>query len=260
MSDFSLRFIEAYNYLLENKYILGNKDFASKIGISTSMVTEVLKRRSNVGVTALQNIVSGFNIDGNWLLTGKGEMLKSEDAYIDSVDDDLITIPIVDVEGAAGQGFFNQDYPEKTGEIKLPASMLSRRTGNYYCGLVHGNSMYPTLLDRDYIIFRTLHPGEWELIRNGEVYFIIDRFGKAYVKRVMNRLREESRLICMSDNKDGNSDFNMMGNEIGSVYHVECRFSNNMANLNAHTSRLKTLEDNMEVIKDRLNTLNTLNT
>ncbi|MDR0606506.1 MAG: helix-turn-helix domain-containing protein [Bacteroidales bacterium] len=226
--------------------IKNDADLARLLEISPATLSN-WRSRNSIDYDMVFSKCEFLNLD--WLLTGKGEMLKSEDTYINNADDDLVTIPVVDVEGAAGQGFFNQDYPEKTGEIKLPASMLSRRTGNYYCGLVHGDSMHPTLLDRDHIIFRTLHPGEWELIRDGEVYFIVDRFGKAYVKRVINKLREENRLICMSDNKEGNSNFNMMGDEIGSVYHVECRFSNNMGNLNAFTSSLR---EDIEMIKSKL--------
>lgn len=41
------------------------------------MITEIYKGRSAVGTTAIQNIVRIFNISGDWLLTGEGEMLKS---------------------------------------------------------------------------------------------------------------------------------------------------------------------------------------
>ena len=41
------------------------------------MITEIFKGRSNVGVTAVQNIVSLFNISAEWLLTGKGDMTKT---------------------------------------------------------------------------------------------------------------------------------------------------------------------------------------
>lgn len=55
------------------------RDFAIKIGISPSMVTEISKGRSNVGTLAIQNIVSIFDINADWLLTGRGEMLKVTD-------------------------------------------------------------------------------------------------------------------------------------------------------------------------------------
>ncbi|MBR4272077.1 MAG: hypothetical protein IKQ30_04500, partial [Bacteroidales bacterium] len=43
-----------------------------------SLMTEISKERSNVGVVPLQNIVIKYGISGDWLLTGEGAMLKSE--------------------------------------------------------------------------------------------------------------------------------------------------------------------------------------
>lgn len=77
INDVSARFIEAYDYLLSNGYVADKKDFASKIGVSSSMITEIFKGRSNVGVTAIQNIVLLFNISAEWLLTGQEDMTKT---------------------------------------------------------------------------------------------------------------------------------------------------------------------------------------
>lgn len=76
-NEVSGRFIAAFEYLLKVNVIADKKDFANKLGISPSMVTEISKGRSAVGTTAIQNIVLFFNISGDWLLTGEGEMLKT---------------------------------------------------------------------------------------------------------------------------------------------------------------------------------------
>lgn len=79
MNDISTRFIIAYNYLLKEGFIKGQKDFSTKIFVSTSMITEIIKGRSNVGISAIQNTVSVFGVNANWLLTGEGEMLIKEE-------------------------------------------------------------------------------------------------------------------------------------------------------------------------------------
>lgn len=76
-NDVSSRFIAALECLLGNNIVTDKKAFAQKVGISPSMITEIYKGRSAVGTTAIQNIVRVFNISGDWLLTGEGEMLKS---------------------------------------------------------------------------------------------------------------------------------------------------------------------------------------
>ncbi len=77
LNDLSSRFIEAMEYIISNKMASNSADFAAKVGVSTSMITEIKKGRSNVGTKALQNIVLKFGVDGNWLLTGKGDILRA---------------------------------------------------------------------------------------------------------------------------------------------------------------------------------------
>ena len=77
--DVSNRFIEAYERLLKDGIVANKKEFASSVGVSASMITEISKGRSSVGTSAIQNIVLLYNISGEWLLTGKGPMLKSEE-------------------------------------------------------------------------------------------------------------------------------------------------------------------------------------
>lgn len=75
-NEISARFIAAFEALQNRGQVNDRRDFATKIGISASMVTEISKGRSSVGTSAIQNIVSYFNIDADWLLTGRGEMIK----------------------------------------------------------------------------------------------------------------------------------------------------------------------------------------
>lgn len=77
-NDVSSRFIAALECLLGENVVSDKKAFAAKVGISPSMITEIYKGRSAVGTTAIQNIVKVFDISGDWLLTGEGSMLKSE--------------------------------------------------------------------------------------------------------------------------------------------------------------------------------------
>jgi phage repressor protein C with HTH and peptisase S24 domain len=241
-------------------YSLNSLSLSKMLGYNSSEKLSRLFRDKGAkpSYDIIYDISNKFEINIEWLITGRGEMLNPDDdsspvANNSSPREDLISIPIVDVEGAAGHGAINPDYPEQTGEILLPTGMLSKRRGTYYCGLMRGDSMYPTLLDRDHIIFRLLDHGEWEYVRDGEVYFIVDRFGQAYIKRITNRLRDENRLVCTSDNKEADfPDFNIMGDNISNIYYVECRLSNNMANLNNYNNQLKALQEDMEMLKAKL--------
>src|SRR5690554_6541391 len=60
MKDITSRFLEVYNYLLESKKITNASDFAKKIGISTSLMSEIGEGRSNAGLKTLQKTVIEF--------------------------------------------------------------------------------------------------------------------------------------------------------------------------------------------------------
>lgn len=77
-NEISDRFMKAYEYLVENHITTDKKAFADSVGISSSLMTEIDKGRSAVGVNAIQNIVLKYNISSSWLLTGEGTMLKND--------------------------------------------------------------------------------------------------------------------------------------------------------------------------------------
>jgi hypothetical protein len=79
MNSVTIRFLETYEYLKKIKIVKNPTTFAEKINVSTSLITEICKKRTNAGITPIQNLVQQFNdIDANWLLTGRGSMLKGQ--------------------------------------------------------------------------------------------------------------------------------------------------------------------------------------
>ena len=77
--DISSRFIEVLNELLKRGCLPDKKAFALSVGCSTSMITEISKGRSNVGVSVLQSTVQNYGVSATWLLVGTGEMFVSEE-------------------------------------------------------------------------------------------------------------------------------------------------------------------------------------
>jgi len=85
MNDLTKRFIDTYNELLASKKIINKADFANKIGVSSSLITELLKGRTNLGITPLQNAVIAFDLDANFLLTGVSK--------INRVNESITSVP-----------------------------------------------------------------------------------------------------------------------------------------------------------------------
>ena len=76
-TDVSERFLEAYSWLIENNKVEDRKSFLQRIGVSSSYLTEIVKGRSSVGLSAIQKIVSEFGISSDWILTGNGSIQNS---------------------------------------------------------------------------------------------------------------------------------------------------------------------------------------
>ena len=165
-------------------------------------------------------------------------------------DEELVSVPLVDISVAAGTGFNNPTYMEEIDCIRFPQSMIK---GNYtyLCVRIRGESMVPTLQDGGYLVVRLLERSEWENIRDGHVYVVSDNEGKAYVKRIKNRLKEYGIIICNSDNPDpmGYPSFNLKENELNSIWHAEWYISAKIPNIHAtyynKVSELECAFDNM---------------
>lgn len=149
-------------------------------------------------------------------------------------DEELVSVPLVDISVAAGVGIDNPCYLEEIDCLRFPQSMI-KRNHTYLCVRIKGESMVPTLQDGGYLVVRLLDRSEWEFIRDGHVYVVSDRDGKAYVKRIKNRLKQHGFIVCNSDNPDpmGYPSFNLQEDELHTVWYAEWYISAKMPNIHA---------------------------
>ena len=173
INDLSKRFLEVLNYLTKEKLIADNKDFASKISVSTSMITEISKGRSNVGLTAIQNTVLLFPINSDWLLTGEGSMLRTEEVattgLLPSINQEYKGSPYYNVDFIGGFEFVFND------QTQLPDYYINyppyNKPGVMWCNLT-GHSMEPEISNGDVIALKEVN-SPIEYLPAGEIYGII---------------------------------------------------------------------------------------
>lgn len=171
-----------------------------------------------------------------------------------SEDSNMVDVPLVDISVAAGTGFYNPDYLDEIDTIRFPKTMV-KGNHNYLCVRIKGESMIPTLQDGGYLVIRLLDRGEWQYIRDGHVYVVSDMEGRAFVKRLKNRLFESGFIVCKSDNPDpmGYPSFNLMENEINTIWHAEWYISEKMPNIHAtYYNKVSELEDRLEEVRSTL--------
>lgn len=231
-----------------------NTDFARFLGISSQAVSNWYAR--NTFDAELLYTKCDF-INADWLLTGKGSMLKEKPTQTPAetslvteptFNDDCVRIPIVEISVAAGTGYNNPDYIEEVECISLPSSMVKNRK-EYLCVRVKGQSMIPSILDGGYLIIRKIERCEWRELRDNYVYVVSDTEGRAYVKRLKNRLLQHGFVVCMSDNADKHNypNFNLYEEELNTIWYVEWYFTARIPNIQeTYYQKQAQLEDKFE--------------
>lgn len=75
MTPVSKRFLQIIDYLTMTGKIKNGRDFAHQIGApSPAMVTEIKKGRTEIGPKYMAIVVTKWNLNGHWLLTGEGSI------------------------------------------------------------------------------------------------------------------------------------------------------------------------------------------
>lgn len=160
-----------------------------EIGLSSGYLSVQKKRKADMGETVVNKIndyCHDLNIE--WLLTGKGEMLKSESSdhiainfglsqsentfplYLPKSSDkriDIQQIPLYDIETSAGLSmlFTNQSTQVPVGFITMPDAPKCNGAIP-----IRGDSMYPLLKSGDIACYK--HLNSLENIQWGEIYII----------------------------------------------------------------------------------------
>lgn len=170
-------------------------------------------------------------------------------------DSDMVSIPVVDISVAAGSGVYNPDHLSEIDCIRMPRSMV-KGGQPHLCVRIKGESMVPTLQDGGYLIIRLLDRSEWCDIHDGHVYVVSEKEGKAFVKRLKNRLSEHGFIVCISDSADvmRYPNFNLMEYEINTIWHAEWYISAKMPNIHAtYYSKVSELENAFDDMRQEFN-------
>lgn len=209
-------------YLAENKEI-SKQDFFRKTGLKYSNFTGKSKESDLTSKSVAEILLKYPDVSPEWLLTGNGEMLKSERAteviktprveviapikvegrslmpkVIVLKDEDVEEerIPLVPVMAQAGylQGYDDPQYIKELPMYNLPGM----RNGTFRIFQVEGLSMYPTLQSGSYVVGQFVE--DWEHISDNRIYVVVSTEG-VIVKRVLNRIEKYGSLYCKSDNR-----------------------------------------------------------
>ena len=177
-----------------------NKEFAIKMDVAPNVVNNYIRNGYSVGDGVLYKIIERFpNINKDWLLTGKGAMLKSNKDEFDSADNTkLFSVPLIPFDAVAGfNGYDNLGIRYEDCE-KYTVPEFSR-SGVEFVIRVSGSSMYPKYSNGDILACRKIT--DILFFQWGKTY-VIDSSQGVLVKRIYEDEGNPDNIILVSDNKE----------------------------------------------------------
>lgn len=227
-----------------NHFGLNNFAFSKRIGVTGTTVDSIVngrpqpdgsRKRTKPGYDVLKAIIDEFDINPDYLFGKSNVMLKNELTNIPTYsgmpqvistnkegDENVIFVP---AKARAGylDGYGDADYIESLPSFHMP----QLNNGTFRCFEVQGNSMVRTFFDGDLVFGKYVE--SFNDIKDGRVYIIVSKNDGVVLKRVINRIEEQGKLILKSDNKDGNyPTYTISADDIMEVWYVSMFASKQM--------------------------------
>lgn len=199
---------ERISQFIENKGVTPYK-FCKDVGFSMGY----LDKRGAIGTDKYLKIIEHYpELNPEWLLTGKGEMLKNEVARAIPTDSSK-GIPILPSEAFAGIGDKNiQGVNFDTIEERYVIPLFDGIKIDFMIP-VRGSSMYPKYSSGDVVACRLVH--ELLFVQWNKVY-VIDSISQGIIMKRLLKGDSPEHVICKSDNSEY-ADFNVPMSEIRSI-------------------------------------------
>lgn len=218
------RLTELYDHLLQKKVVKNKQNFCDNIGIDPRSFSKYANDSLDFDINRNNfDKVDAFNVNLEWLLTGKGEMFKDseddkgqqiielqdriktletslakkpnfsltfEDASITNYN--VIQVPILDIKASAGYGIAGLDNPNIVDYFDISKHLLGRyNPDKVVCLEISGDSMEPDFRSGDFVLCAI---GIVET--NG--FYVININGNILFKRL--QFIKQEKILVMSIN------------------------------------------------------------
>ena len=173
----------------------GNKSaFANAIGVTPSVVDNIVgKRQGKPSFDVVEKVSALAEINIDWLITGKGDMLKSSKGIKPTKDG--TGIPLIPVEAMAGCFTGSQTILlQECDHYVVPAFKNAD-----FLIYVRGDSMQPRYFSGDMVACKMLSPTDL-FFQWGKVY-VLDTDQGAHIKKVEQGTDDET-ITLVSENEN----------------------------------------------------------
>lgn len=127
---------------------LSQVQFAKALGVTSASISFYENGKRKPELSFLNTVTHVFGVNGNWLITGEGEMFRSSEG-VQASPGDILRLPVV-AHIAAGPPMEVVDE-EPLEWLHVPREVLNLPPP-YYVFKVEGDSMEPLIVQDDYVI------------------------------------------------------------------------------------------------------------
>ncbi|MDQ3017130.1 MAG: peptidase S24 [Bacteroidota bacterium] len=233
ISDVTHRFLTCLDKLVECGKVKSRRHFALTIGYHAQGISEMAGERRDAPLDLIEKAVATFHFNPCFLFTGYGEpftngvaddglRLKNLTVITDQKGDERIVHVPFPVQAGYGKLLDDPVFIQELPSYQLPDPQF--RSGSYRSFEVSGTSMQPTFRSNDVVIAAFIEPRYWEqAIKNHQLYIIITH-EEVIIKRILNRIRSEKLIECISDNPEYES-YTIRMNDILEVWKVRMKLT-----------------------------------
>lgn len=204
------------DFLIENKIEKSYLQITKKTDVNMNYIRDLKNNKSCYSDKFLENLCNIYNVNKDFVLTGKGEMLKTDKPTDNQSTKEQITyktLPLIPIDAIAGvpAGDFSGVRFEDCEQYRIPDF---ESKGAEFLIRVNGSSMYPKYSNGDILACKKIE--EILFIQWGKVY-VIDSSQGSLVKRLFEDKENKEYLICVSDNQENYPPFSIPKSDIRSL-------------------------------------------
>lgn len=225
---------------------MSRREFASRLGYTSSEKINRLFRKDGAKpgfdiIADISNKFVGLNVE--WLVTGRGEMLKGEPAFAASPES-AVFVSLKNREGYT-RGYDKPEYIRKLPVFSFPG--LS--SGTYRMFEVGGSGLYPVLQDRDWIVGRWSTP---EDVSEDQVSVILSRSQGLIIRRVGRRDGGHLWIKANPLQRDEFPAFRLPEGDVLEVWEMAFAVTRHLSELSGIRVQLAELEASVQAMEERL--------
>lgn len=267
-------------------------------GLSVGLIGKSIKNNTGLNSDTIEKILHAYeDLNPEWFIVEMGEMIKSKSienltlkkgkeigkekgkvlnvennlpsvkenradyqlqvpavVTVDSNNEDNIALVPIPLSAGYLEGYKDMNFISRLPSYRMPGL----NNGIFRMFEVEGNSMYPTLPNKSYVVGQFVD--NWiRDIKDNQIYAVIsNEVEGGLVKRCINKIKKYNNLICKSDNRRNYPTQNISPESIKEIWEIKLHLNFHLPDPADIYDRMSDLEGEVSSLKHLLRDSNLL--